>query len=209
MKSSTWRTIAFCLASGIICGLLNAARCPGGTQQDVCAIAALQAFSSADVDWRIWLDWINWVPGLVFGLMLWLSHLGWMAGRRRPLITFALASAVIYLIAGPLFTGVLVWTQDMDSLGFIWLLPAGFAAGLFGGLGLALATNLVKRASLAAKPLSRIGLPAVVGGGAGMLFVLVCFFGAEAILAAWPAAFVIWQVPVGLALMRRTAGSDS
>ena len=131
-----------------------------------------------------------------------------MAQRKRPLITFALASAVIYLIAGPLFTRVLVWTQDMDSLGFIWLLPAGFAAGLFGGLGLALATKAVIGQPRVVKTLSRLGLPAVVGGGAGMLFVLVYFFGAEVILAAWPAAFVIWQVPVGLALVSRTARSE-
>ena len=38
------------------------------------------------------------------------------------------------------------------------------------------------------------------GALSGLLFVLICTYGEQHIVLAWPAAFSVWQIPVGLSL---------
>ena len=88
----------------------------------------------------------------------------------------------------------------------IWLWPAGLCAGLVGGLLLALAANqLLCPSEAVGGPFRGTPLPAAVGALLGVLFVLICSYGEQRIFIAFPAAFVIWQVGVGLALGPRTA----
>jgi len=203
MRSPGLRNALFCFVSGVLCGLLNAARCPNSLD-GACPIAALQVFYGPEIGWAVWLDWINWVPGLVFGTLLSLAAVDWrQVDQRSRAAQFLIAAAIIYVLAGPLFFGTLLLTENLVSGEILWLLPAGFITGAFGALGLAVAARMLF--PLPGHPKRALGwtaLTAALGGVAGLAFVTVCFFGAAAIVAAWPLAFVLWQVPVGLALRR-------
>ncbi len=87
-------------------------------------------------------------------------------------------------------------------------------AGLFGGFSLALSRTLIlanpdRTDWSSAKLLSST----LVGGAMGPLFFAVSLLGPLLVsnLAAWPVAFAIWQIPVGLTLARgmrpRAAGA--
>ena len=75
-----------------------------------------------------------------------------------------------------------------------------------GSVLLALAANRLLGPSGAGGRLLRgTPLPAAVGALLGVLFVLICSYGEQHIFIAFPAAFMIWQAGVGLALQARTA----
>jgi hypothetical protein len=96
--------------------------------------------------------------------------------------------------------------SDPVPLG-IWLnwvnWPAGLLAGLAGGILLELAASRVLRGpSTPGGRSRRAWLPPVIGALAGVIFVWMCIYGEQSVMLAWPVAFVVWQVPVGLALRR-------
>ncbi len=203
-RTNRLRIPAACLISGLSAGLLAASQCQDAMSD--CHIAALEAFSSDPVSWTLWLHWINWLPGVVFGLLFAFAALQWTPFYGRRAALYALVSGLIYVAAGLVFSIFLdVAGADEFSL-IVWVWPAGFSAGLLGGLLLSLAANRLLRPSDSdGGRLRGTPLPTAVGALLGVLFVLICSYGEQHIFIAFPAAFVIWQVGVGLALRAQTA----
>lgn len=198
------RVLAACLLSGLVAGVLAASQC--ARAESDCHIAALKAFSSDPVPWTMWLHWINWLPGLVFGLLFALAALQWTPFYSRRALLYALASALIYVAAGLVFSVFLDVAGADEFALIVWIWPAGFVAGLLGGLLLALAASkLLWSSDSAGSRFRRTALPAAAGALLGVAFVLICSYGEQHIYAAFPAAFVVWQVGTGLALQSRLA----
>jgi hypothetical protein len=197
--------VIFCAASGILCGLLTAAQCQRA--ESGCQIAPLESLFDDPAAWTIWLHWVNWLPGVVFGLLFaFATRRASPAGGPRQVALYGAAAGAVYLIAGLLFYLILSIARGDQFAAIVWVWPAGLVAGMAGGFGLAVTANL----ALAGSPhppraLPGSGLPALVGAAAGLLFVFICTYGEQAILIAWPLAFVIWQIPIGLVLMRLRA----
>jgi hypothetical protein len=193
------RVLVACLVSGLIAGVLAASQC--ARAESDCSIAALQAFSSDPVPWTAWLHWINWLPGMVFGLLFALASFQWTPFYWRRAILYALASALIYLAAGLVFSVFLDIAGADEFALIVWIWPAGFCAGLLGGLLLALAAKVLLRSSDSTGGLFRdTPLPVAAGALLGVLFVLICSYGEQHIFASFPAAFVVWQVGTGAAI---------
>jgi hypothetical protein len=203
-RTRTLRILTACVFSGLSAGLLAAAQCRDAMSN--CRIAALEAFSPETVAWTLWLHWINWLPGVVFGLFFALAALQWAPFYARRASLFSLVSGLIYVAAGLLFS-ILLDIAGADEVALVvWIWPAGLCAGLLGGLLLAIAANRFLQPVDAALGLwTGTPLPAAVGALLGVVFVLICSYGEQHIFVAFPAAFVIWQVGVGLALQPRVA----
>jgi len=109
-------------------------------------------------------------------------------------------------MAGLAFALLLLPASGKEFDLILWVWPAGLAAGLVGASVLAVMSNkLVRPAdSAAGGAFAGTSLPAVVGAVLGVLFVWICVYGEQQILIAWPIAFSLWQIGVGLALMRLT-----
>jgi hypothetical protein len=155
----------------------------------------------------MWLNWINWLPGIIFGLLFAIGALDpGTPERPRRSALFAIASGLAYLAAGLVFALLLLPARG-DQFGMIvWVWPAGFAAGLLGALLLAVMSPVLMRAADSSRGVfSRIWLPTLVGALAGVLFVWISIYGEQQILVAWPIAFSAWQIAVGLALGSRLA----
>jgi hypothetical protein len=193
-----------CLASGIAAGLLTAGSCQRSGAD--CHIAAIQVLSSDPTPWIIWLNWINWLPGVIFGVLFALTALDpGKPDRVRRVAVYALASGLAYLMAGLAFALLLSPASGKEFDLILWVWPAGLAAGLVGAFVLALVSNkLFQPPDSAAGALAGTWLPAIVGAVLGALFVWICIYGEQQILIAWPIAFSLWQIGVGLALMRLT-----
>lgn len=196
----TLKIVFACLAAGIIAGLLSAAQCQPA--EIGCQIAALQVLSDEPISWMLWLHWINWLPGIVFGLLFAVSALEpGEPDRLRRTAVFALGSGAAYLLAGLLFFLLLSPARGVEYGMIVWVWPAGIGAGLVGALALAMLCNLLVRApGHAGTAFVRTWLPGVVGALAGVLFVWICIYGEQQIFIAWPIAFVVWQVAIGLTL---------
>ncbi len=115
------------------------------TRRSDCHIAALEAFSSDPVSWTLWLHWINWLPGVVFGLLFALAALQWTPFYGRRAALYAFVSGLIYVAAGLVFSIFLDVSGADEFALIIWIWPAGFSAGLLGGLLLSLAANKLLR----------------------------------------------------------------
>jgi hypothetical protein len=204
-QTRTLRVVAACLISGSLAGLLTASQC--ARAESDCHIAALQAFAPDPVLWTAWLHWINWLPGMVFGLLFALAALHWSPYYVRRAALYALASAAIYMTAGLVFSIFLDIAGADEFALIVWIWPAGLSAGLLGGGLLALAARalLFSAPSAAGERPQRLWLPALVGALAGVACVWVCSYGEQQIRLAWPLAFVLWQVVVGLSLLPRSA----
>ena len=129
------RVVAACILSGLIAGVLTASQC--GRAGLNCNIAALEAFSPDPVPWTLWLHWINWLPGVVFGLFFALAAVQWGPFYGRRALLYALASGVIYVAAALVFSVFLDFAGADEFALIVWLWPAGMCAGLVGGLLLA------------------------------------------------------------------------
>ncbi|MFH1184874.1 MAG: hypothetical protein V1755_07530 [Chloroflexota bacterium] len=206
MQSRTWKTVILCAVSGILCGLMTAAQC--GQAESGCQVAPVQSLFSDPAPWSIWLHWVNWLPGVVFALLFAIATAQPVsqAGGRGRIALFAACAGVIYLIAGIVFFLILSVAREDQFAAIIWVWPAGLLAGLAGGILLELTVDRVLREPLTSsgRP-RRAWLPPVIGALAGVIFVWICIYGEQTIMLAWPLAFIIWQVPVGLALRRRLA----
>jgi hypothetical protein len=198
------RVVLACVMSGLMAGLLTASQC--ARAESDCHIAALWAFSSDPVAWTAWLHWINWLPGMVFGALFSMAALPWTPFYARRVLLYAGGSTAIYLIASLVFSVFLdVAGRDEFAL-IVWIWPAGLSAGLLGGTLLAVAARAVLfSAPSAADGTQRLWLSCVLGALAGLAFVWICSYGEQHIRLAWPLAFVLWQVPVGLSLLPRPA----
>jgi hypothetical protein len=191
-----------CLVSGILAGLLSASQCRAAESD--CSIAALKYYSGDAVSWTIWAHWVNWLPGVVFGLLFGIAALEPNAvPRARRLVLYALASAGAYVAAGLVFSAFLAYaSSDQFSL-IVWIWPGGFTAGLVGAVLLAVGANrLIRKPGAADGVFLRVLLPAIVGAVAGVTFVFLWTYGEQQILLAFPVAFSIWQIAVGLTLAR-------
>jgi hypothetical protein len=147
----------------------------------------------------------------VFGLALTFSipQLRALKPWVRPLV-YALSSTAIYMVSGLVFSAFLGLAGADEFALLVWIWPGGFTAGLLGALLLAVAARLQTDAQGAGRaPLSSFWLPALIGAFAGVLFAFLCSYGEQQILLAWPLAFSIWQVSVGLAIRSRLALSES
>lgn len=199
--------IIACLVSGILAGLLNASQCRSAESD--CSIAVLKYYSSDPVSWTIWAHWVNWLPGVVFGALFAVAALEPKAVERlRGVLLYALASAAAYVVAGLVFSAFLAYASSDEFSLIVWIWPGAFAAGLLGAVLLAIGANLlIRNPSTASGVFSRVWLPAVVGAVAGVLFVFACVYGEQQILLAFPVAFSIWQIAVGLTLAPRNAAA--
>jgi hypothetical protein len=182
---------------------MTAAQC--GQAESGCQVAPVQSLFSDPVPLSIWMNWVNWLPGVVFGLLFAIATVqpAWQADGRRRIALYAACAGVIYLIAGIVFFLILSIARDDQFAAMIWVWPAGLLAGLAGGILLELAASRVLRGpSTPGGRSRRAWLPPVIGALAGVIFVWMCIYGEQSVMLAWPVAFVVWQVPVGLALRR-------
>jgi hypothetical protein len=203
--SRLWNVLIACLVSGILAGLLNAWQCRGAESN--CSIAALKYYSGDPVSLATWAHWINWLPGVVFGVLFAIAALRLEAPQRpRRVLLYGLVSAAAYLVAGLVFSAFVAYASSDEFSLIVWIWPGGFCAGLLGAAVLAVGAKALIR-SPQGEVFSRVWLPAVVGGVAGVLFVFVCIQGEQQISLAFPAAFSIWQIAVGLALARRNGAA--
>jgi hypothetical protein len=206
MRSSASRYLKValaCVASGIVAGLLAASQCPHA--ESSCQIAPLQYLSSEPTSWVTWSHWVNWLPGIIFGLLFALTAIEPTAHRRGVrILTYGLLSGAVYLVAGIIFSFFLAYgALDEFSL-IVWVWPGGLVAGFVGALLLALAAGrVIPPPESAVSAFRRIWLPAIIGAVMGLLFVLVCIYAEQQIILGFPLAFCLWQVPVGLALVPR------
>ncbi len=237
------RTLLCCLISAVLCGVITASQCPTRSAprreisplDESCAVApALQvAHPRVAVDWfqsteytvplALWLNWINWTPGVVFGILFALANVGLRAsGRMIRVVLSGIASGLIYLIAGFLFTRVYAALDMLPSGEPRWFIEytPGFIAGLSGALLLALSTMFLIGTPFATRlSVARMCQTSAIGALMGVPFVFICTVGpimGTDVIASWPMAFIVWQVPVGLSLAGSTerriaapAGSDS
>ena len=143
----------------------------------------------------IQFDLVYYVPGPVFGFLFSIVNL------TKPLriAIFVAASGIIYIIAWNLFFIIVDDQLSRPSRDF-----AGFLAGLFGALSLALFTKFLAGTPIKVQDETRT---VVLGAIAGILFVELIFElmmkGFEVAYFAyfaWPMAFTVWQVSVGWSL---------
>lgn len=202
-KPSRLRNVILaCLVSGILAGLLSASQCR--TAEADCSIAALKYYSGDAVSVAIWAHWVNWLPGVLFGLLFGIAALEPnAASRARRLALYALVSAAAYVAAGLVFSAFVAYaSSDQFSL-IVWIWPGGLSAGLLGALMLGVGANrLIRNPGAEDGIFSRVWLPAIVGAVAGVIFVFLCTYGEQQIMLAFPVAFCIWQIAVGLTLAR-------
>ena len=122
------------------------------------------------------------------------------------MLLYALVSAAAYLVAGLVFSAFLAYASSDEFSLIVWIWPGGLCAGLLGAAVLGVGANaLIRSPETRGGAFSRVWLPALVGGVAGVLFVFVCIQGEQHVSLAFPAAFSIWQIAVGLALAPRNA----
>jgi hypothetical protein len=140
----------------------------------------------------IQFDLVYYVPGPVFGFLFSIVNL------TKPLriAIFVAASGIIYIIAWNLFFIIVDDQLSRPSRDF-----AGFLAGLFGALSLALLTKFLVGTPIKVQDEART---VVLGAIAGILFVELIielmvrgFEVAYFAYFAWPMAFTVWQVSVG------------
>ena len=140
-------------------------------------------------------DLVYYVPGPVFGFLFSIVNL------RKPLriMIFAAASSVIYIVAWNLFFRIVDDQLARPSRDF-----AGFLAGLFGALALALFTKFLAGMPIQVHEEART---VVLGAITGILFAELIiesmfkgFEDASIAYFAWPMAFAVWQVSVGWSL---------
>ena len=210
-RSRLWNVAIACPVSGIAAGLLNASQCRSAESD--CSIAALKYYSSEPVSLMTWAHWINWLPGVVFGLLFAVAALKANTPQRlRRVLLYALVSAAAYVVAGLVFSAFLAYASSDEFSLIVWIWPGGFAAGLLGAALLAVGANaLIRSPAARAGVFARVWLPAVVGAVAGVLFVFVCIQGEQEIMLAFGVAFSIWQIAVGLTLTpgeASTAGAE-
>jgi hypothetical protein len=203
-RTRTLRALLACLISGLIAGLLTASQCWRAGAD--CRIAAVQALSSDPVSWTIWLHWVNWLPGLVFGFLFSLATVDWTLFPWQRVLLFASAATLSYVVAELVFAAFIEIAGADEFALVVWIWPAGFVAGGVGAALLRLASHqLLVRADRSGWSLRRDWASAFVGALAGILFVFIALVGEQRILLAWPVAFILWQVAVGLALQPPTA----
>jgi len=207
MSSAILKTSLLCLVSAILCALLNVASCASSSDA-ACPIGALQFLAWPDIRFAVWFNWVNWVPGLVFGALFSLSAIAWQQpGQASRGVGFILLSGLIYLLAGPLFTLVLVGASPLHSERILnWLLPDGLITGLFGSFALSASARLLLRpADDSRSTAAWLGITALIGAVAGLAFVATARSASDSLAASWSLAFAVWQIPVGLALKRQIA----
>ena len=194
VTSQTRKTIVLCLLSGIACGVLTASQC--ASLENNCRVAAV----SPDHSWSIWLHWVNWAPGLLFGILFSVVNVPQgRTDRAQRIALYSAASGLIYLIAGLIFSPAAAAASENYNLAVLFI--AGAVTGLIGALLLAISGHVLTRPPVDFKagdvrPLAA----AIVGALAGLLFTAVGFYGGDGNLIFWPLAFAIWQVAVGISI---------
>jgi hypothetical protein len=143
----------------------------------------------------IQFDLVYYLPGPVFGFLFSVVNL------RKPLriAIFVAASSVVYIIAWNLFFNIVDDQLARPSRDF-----AGFLAGLFGAMALALFTKFLAGMPIKVHDEART---VVLGAITGILFVELIiesmfrgFENAYFLYFAWPLAFAVWQVSIGWSL---------
>ena len=202
LRSTRGRVLIACLVSGLLCGLLTALQCERAEAE--CQLAALRALSDEPVTWTLWLHWVNWLPGLIFGVIYALASTPLSPFYWLRAILFGVASAASYVAALLVFSVFLTLASGHQFAMIVWIGPSGVAAGLVGALLLRLSAQSILFSPHATdRSLGRLLLSAGVGAVAGTVFVLICSYGEQQILLALPIAFAQWQMAVGLTLLPR------
>lgn len=194
MKSQALKTALLCAISGIACGLMTASQCTSLASN--CRVAAL----GQDHSLTIWLHWVNWAPGLLYGLLFAVVNVAQdRPDRNRRIALYGVASALIYVLAGLIFSPAAAAASENYNVTVLFI--GGAVTGLIGAMLLALSENLLTRPPVNFKLLDvRLLAAAMVGALAGLAFTIVAFSGIDNILVFWPIAFVIWQVAVGVSI---------
>jgi len=146
---------------------------------------------SAIVCGLIQTEWIFWIPGAVFGILFAIANFR----RKSQIGLFTVLSSIIYIGA------VRIFFKASGNHGDFYLV-AGFLAGAFGGLTLALLTKLISKTAITFLNEFR---STIIGGITGIAFVQIFSsaigdpFSNDANMN-WvliPIAFAVWQVPIG------------
>jgi len=135
-------------------------------------------------------DWASYVLPVPFGIVA-----AWLCvGRVAPGIALVILDAVVWQLA---YRIAVKFGADGPTLQRI---AAMYLAGLVGGLGVSLATALVKRHAPAMRA---VGICALAGGVCGLPFGWWLDGGKQAPIPGWAVAalcFAIWQAAVGVCL---------
>jgi hypothetical protein len=207
-----------CLLSGIVCGLL-AAKCL--SLGAACQIGASQHGNG----WSVWLHWINWVPGLVYGLLFAIANVGKTpVHRNRRMLLYGAVSGAIYLLAGLLFALARSVADSNNAgdlgayivVGIIILLAGSALTGLVAALGLAASANLLTRNRINFKGTDASPKAAALASSGALIIIGIIFLivADRTDVASWAqplALFVIWQVAVGVAIstsLQRSAAAQ-
>lgn len=204
--STRWKTFLACLLSAVICGLLIAIDCRNLSWDRNCHIRAFQDIPRSLVVtyfWRDLLHWVNWLPGLVFGLAYAVVHFR----KKNQIILFALSSGCSFLIAGLVSS----YVDPFLIYGFI-------EGGLLGALALLLTEKFLTRSRIKADDIIRISVTSIIASGALGLFHLFYYFACLSaslsgsgvdcgddiipVIVQFSLVIAIWQVPVGLSLSK-------
>jgi hypothetical protein len=212
LEGNVARTAFVCLVTAVTCGILTAGQCSyargsyGTFHVRYCNVAAARVWiqTGDPMPTSLWAHWINWVPGLLFGLFFsWANVDRELVRWWLRVLAFGLAAAFAYLAAGVISTqGFLVPPLFASLLlGFLSFSGPAFVAGASGSFILLFALPLLTDDH------PHINLPrgatwrtVIAGAVLGSLFFLICFFGSADNRISWTLAFVPWQVMVGLSL---------
>jgi hypothetical protein len=137
-------------------------------------------------------DWASYVLPVPFGIVA-----AWLCvGRVAPGIVLVILDAVVWQLA---YRIAVKFGADGPTLQRV---AALYLAGLVGGLGVSLATALVKRQAPAMRA---VGISALAGGVCGLPFAWWLIAGNQAPIpdrASAALCFAIWQAAVGVCLWR-------
>ncbi len=196
MNQQTQKTIVLCSISGMVCGILLTyyGSCPGHLNASSalyeCQLMALRT------PLKLNLHWINWLPGLLFGLVFAIANLT----QKSGVVVFTLVSGVIYYLAGLIFALFMSATDyHWTSVAIALLLILGsIISGFFGAFTLVLIGKYLARIPFV---FWKDIVTAAIGAFAGILFFGSFMLGIFIYpIALWSLGFLIWQVWVGLSL---------
>jgi hypothetical protein len=163
--------------------------------------------SSASLSVQYWYHWVNWLPGIVFGLVFSTLH----STKGLNILIFSLVSGVVLLLAGL----IKIYVQISGSGYTEWGIIVG---SVFGGLALSLSVNILVQTKLNLETVFKPILISFLSGGvlafcyyflnlavalAGGGSEIACTGNQPLVVETIPASiltFAVWQVPVGLAL---------
>ena len=193
MTEQTKTTLMLCLISAIFCGFLLAGEDCGVSNasenlRGECHIMAM------NIPTKLQTHWINWVPGILFGIAFALGN----SFNKFGIVAFSLVSGIIYYIAGLIFALFGIQLNFDEKLSWIVAVFAtgSVFAGVFGATSLLFLVKYLSKAQIV------FGIEIRMAGVGALAGIIFFFCGLLGLLAFpfWLLAFAIWQVFIGFYL---------